>query len=313
MFRILYSSYKKTNDIYRSIVGDKIQENVLNNTSSELNKSNWNITKLLHLMSDLFFIKLPIHCPSWIPYPIKKLFFGENSKYLPSKKEYEDGICIIYLNGILSNDKVVELNRKELNKIFNRSINVLHNVTDSLICDLIECLIGKITDDLTEASTVTLYTLCNKLLNPEIKKIIFVCHSQGTIIISNVLKNLNKLGLDKEIYLKKIEIYAFANCSSKMNYIIDELPYMEHFANSNDFVACLGCNCSEEIKDIISIDGKIFIKEKSGHMFNSHYIDNFVEDYPDSKLNMYIKKIKCSEDEEEENKDSEDDTYYKFN
>ena len=257
MLRILYSSYKKTDNIYTSIVGNKIKDDIVNNTNSELNKSNWNTIKLLHLLSDIFFIKLPIYCPTWVPYPIKKLLFGDNSKYLPSEKEYEDRICIIYLNGILSNEEIVELNRRELNKIFNRPINVLHNVTDSLISDLIECLIGKTTNELTEASTVALYTLCSKLTDQNIDKVILICHSQGTIITSNVLKNLYKLGLDKKEYLKKIEIYAFANCSSKMNYIIDEMPYMEHFANKNDFVACLGCNCSEEVKDLISIDGNL--------------------------------------------------------
>jgi hypothetical protein len=196
---------------------------------------------------------------------------------------------MIYINGILTNDKIIELNRNKLNELFKRDINVIHNVTDSLISDLIECLIGKNTDSLTEASTLALYTLCNKLLNPEIDKIVLICHSQGTIIISNVLKNLYKLGLDKEIYLKKIEIYAFANCSTKMNYVTKDLPYMENFANNNDFVANLGCNCSEEVKDIVSIDGKLFIKEKSGHMFNSHYINDFVKDYPESKLIEYIK------------------------
>ena len=289
MFRILYSAYKKTNNIYTSIVGEKVRENIFHNSNSELNKTNWSIFKFIHLLSDIFLIKLPIHCPSWIPYPIKKLFFGENSKYLPANIEYEDGICIIFINGIMSNEKVVELNRIELMKLLNRQINILHNVTDSLVVDLIECLIGKTTSDLTEASTVALYTLCNKLLDPNIKKIVIIAHSQGTIITSNVLKNLYKLGLDKEKYLKKIEIYAFANCTSKMNYITKKFPYMEHFANNNDFVASLGCNCSDDIKDIISIDGKIFIKNKSGHMFNSHYIDNFTEDFPNSKLMKYIK------------------------
>ena len=98
MFRILYSAYKKTNNIYTSIVGKKLKENIFYNSNSELNKTNWSIVKFIHFLSDIFLIKLPIHCPSWIPYPIKKLFFGENSTYLPANIEYEDGICIIFIN-----------------------------------------------------------------------------------------------------------------------------------------------------------------------------------------------------------------------
>ena len=90
--------------------------------------------------------------------------------------------------------------------------------------------------------------------------------------------------------MKKLEIYAFANCASKMNYIIDDLPYIESFANENDIVAKLGCNCAEDVKKYISISGKTFINnDKFGHMLSSHYLDNFVKDYPNSKLLEYIK------------------------
>ena len=289
IFKILYSAYKKTDNIYTSIVGDKITTNIYENKNSEMNKTNWDIIEFIYLISDIFFIKLPIHSPSWVPKIIKKIYFGENSTYLPAETEIQDKTCIIYVNGIMSNRNVVELNRKYLSNLLdNKPVNVMHNVTDSLISDLIECLIGKLTNDLTEAAAVLLHTLCKKMLDPEISKIILIGHSQGTIIISNVLKNLYRLGLDKELYLKKLEIYCFANCATKMNYIINELPYMEHFANNNDYVAALGCNCGNDIKDIISIDGKKFIKKKSGHMLNTHYIDNFKNDFPKSRLNTYI-------------------------
>tara|TARA_Y100000992_G_C21211385_1_gene465630 strand:- start:34 stop:921 length:888 start_codon:yes stop_codon:yes gene_type:complete len=290
IFQILYDAYKNTKNLYRSIAGNNIKIDVTENEKSELNKKHWNIYKLIELNSDLFIPKLPIHSPSWVPKFIKKILFGSNCKYLPDSIKDEDKICIIYINGIMSNRDVVEVNRGELKKIFNRPIDVIHNVTDSFIMDILECLIGKETNDLTEASTITLYTVSKKLLDININKVILICHSQGTIIVSKVLQSLAKLGLDKEYYLKKLEIYAFANCASKMNYIVHNYPYMEHFANEDDFVARLGCNCSDEMKKYISIDGNVFIKEnKSGHMFNSHYIDNFSNDYPTSKLNKYIK------------------------
>ena len=290
IFSILISAFKHTKNIYRSLVGINIQTNIIDNKKSEFNRTHWSITKILYLFSDVFLIKLPIYCPTWVPRPIKKIVFGDNSKYIPDDKEYEDGICIMYVNGIMSNEDVIKTNKDELKSIFNRPINVLHNVTDSLISDLIECLIGKTTENLTEASTITLYAVCRNLLNPKIKKLVIICHSQGTIITANVLNNLHKLGLNKKPYLKKLEIYAFANCASKMTYIKDTLPYMEHFANEHDFVAKLGCNCDDDIKKYISIDGKIYItKNKSGHMFNSHYIDILHNDYPDSRLLTYLK------------------------
>ena len=67
--------------------------------------------------------------------------------------------------------------------------------------DLLECLIGKQTNDLTEASFVTLSVISKLLLSSKLKKLIIICHSQGTIIMSQVLANLNKLWIKiKNIY-----------------------------------------------------------------------------------------------------------------
>lgn len=289
-FKILYYALKNTKNIYTSLVGEKIKNDILNNKDSEFNKKNWSFIKFCKLCSDLFLIKLPISSPSWIPNCLRLIIFGQNSKYIPNSQEIDNsGNCFIYINGILSNEDVVRSNQKQLELLLKKPINIIHNVTDSLIMDLLECIIGRETEDLTEASTITLYTICTKLLDDNINKIILICHSQGTIIVAKVIRSLKKLGLNKRKYLEKLEIYAFASCASKMNYIMDELPYMEHFANENDFVAKLGCNRPEEISKYISIDGTIFIiKNKSGHMFNSHYINNFKEDYPNSKLINYM-------------------------
>ena len=75
-----------------------------------------------------------------------------------------------------------------------------------------------------------------------------------------------------------------------MTYIEKNYPYIESFANENDLVAKMGCNCSDDIKELINIDGKLFVnKNSSGHMFNTHYFNNFSIDYSESKLNNYIK------------------------
>ena len=65
--------------------------------------------------------------------------------------------------------------------------------------DIIECAIGKETDDLTDASFITLSTISTILLNKDIKKLVIICHSQGNIIVSPVLRNLEKFGLNKEL------------------------------------------------------------------------------------------------------------------
>ena len=292
IFKLLYYAYANTNNIYIALFGDNVTNNNFNkeHKNSEFHKDNWSWFKYIKFISDICFIKLPISAPSWFPKYLKILIFGENSRYIPCIKEIdEESNCFIYVNGIMSNLSVVKTNQEYLETLLNRQINIIHNVTDSLVMDLIESLIGKETEDLTEASTIALYTISKKLLDPDIKKIIIICYSQGTIIISKVIQSLEKLGLDKIEYLKKLEIYAFACCASKMMYIKDELPYIEHFANENDIIAKLGCNVPNNIKHMINLDGNIFIaKNDAGHMLNAHYLYNFKDKFPNSKFNKYI-------------------------
>lgn len=289
MWDIIYSALINTKNIFTSIVGNRFFSNFFD-SNSEMNKSNWDFMNTLKFISDIFIIKIPLYCPKWVPYSIRIIFFGDNSRYYADNEESQNGECMIFLNGILYNDITIKQTQSILKNMFNRPINILKNASDSIISDIIETLVGKFTQELDEASTIALYTICNKLLDEKIDKLIIICHSQGSIIMSNVLKNLYKLGLNKQEYMKKLEIYSFATCATKMNYVVDELPYMEHFANDNDFVANLGCNCADDIKHLITIDGKINIKrDKSGHMFNTHYINNFSNDFPESKLLTYVK------------------------
>ena len=275
--KILISAYLNTKNLSESIIG----------TNQDI-KHKLNSKSILKCLSDIFIPTLPLHCPNWMPLIIKKIFFGENSKYLPDDKEIEDGTCIIYVNGIMSDTDIVEDDRKLLKGLFNKPVNLLHNVTDSLIMDLLESLVGKETDSLTEVSVVTLVAFTRKLLDEKVKKLIVICYSQGTIVVAKVLDKLAKLGFNKNSFIEKLEVYAFANCSTKMKYVKDNFPYIENFANENDFVAKLGCNCN--LKELVDIDGETFVaKNKSGHILNLHYLDNFKIDFPKSKLCNYFK------------------------
>ena len=291
LLRIIYSSIKNTSNIYRSIVGYRVINNITTNMDSEFNRNHWSITKGIYLLSDIFIPSLPFHCPDWMPNIIKKTIFGGNSKFIEdTENDDNDRIYMIFVNGILTNETLLEQNKHLLKKIFNRPINCIHNNTDSLIMDLIECGIGKVSDDLTESAFLTLSIIIKKVLDNKIDKLVIICHSQGSIIVSQALRNLEKFGLNRNEYLKKLEIFTFANCSSDMRYIKDEYPYMEHIANEHDLVAKMGSNRDNDIAKYIHIDGEIIIKKnKYGHFFNCHYMNNFIIDYPKSRLNNYIK------------------------
>ena len=182
IFSILFNAFSNTKNIFSSIFGTNIKDDLYSNELSEINLKNWNLNSCLKLLSDIFLIKLPIYCPKWMPNIIKRIFFGQNSRYIKDEEEIMDKVCFIYLNGILSNYKTVCKSQEILKKKFNRPINLIHNVTDSLLMDLIECLIGKETNELTEPSMLCLSIISQKLLSNKIDKVVLICHSQGTII-----------------------------------------------------------------------------------------------------------------------------------
>lgn len=235
--------------------------------------------------------KLPFRTPKWLPQFVKDLFFRDDSSYLINYPEVVDNICFIYINGILSSKQEVLNDLNKLKEIFNRPINCIYNPTDSLTVDLIECLLDKETNYITQPALVGLFTITKKILDPYIDKVIIISYSQRTIILSKIVNLLPKLGIDKELYLKKLEIYTIANCSSKMEYISQNLPYMEHLVNEHDFIGKLGINCSDHLGSYIKIDGqKILVRNKYGHLLTENYLDNFLPDFSNSNLIQYIKK-----------------------
>lgn len=256
---ILFYAFINTSNFYRSIFG--------------YSNNNTNVLNISLLFSYL-----------------KNLLYSPQSKYIKADSELdEDNNCFIYLNGIMAYEEMVQLTKLKLEKMTKKPINILFNRSQSLIFDLYESLIGKTSDKLTEASKLTLHIISNKLIDDKINKVIIIAYSQGTIIISKVLRYLNKVGLDDEKYLKKLEIYCFANCSSQTTYLKNELPFLEHFANKEDFVAKLGCNCSDKVKKYINIDGPIYINENGwGHMLENHYLNDFKHNFPHSQFNKYL-------------------------
>ena len=99
------------------------------------------------------------------------IFFGEDSKYIINKKELDDNNnCFIFINGILGSENQVLNTKMRLENFLNKPVNVIFNSSDTMLGDLIEGLIGKESDELTEASRIALFTICSKLLDENIEK-----------------------------------------------------------------------------------------------------------------------------------------------
>jgi hypothetical protein len=212
-----------------------------------------------------------------------------------------------FINGVATDETVARLNARYLVDLFHRPLTVVHNATNSLGLDLLECVVGKGWDIMTEPALRALPEIVAALESPARRRVVVVCHSQGTIIMANVLRALVderarepldqarerlKAAPDRPRFapvrgvvdpkcLKKLEIYAFATCADTMCHVPESgrtrkgnpIPWIEHFANEYDLVARLGVLAPDMSSWGIRIDGELYRRPDAwGHLLNEHYL-----------------------------------------
>lgn len=241
-------------------------------------------------------------------------------KGVETSKHSEDEIWF-FINGVVTDDWIARLNGECIADMFQRPVHLLHNRTIGCYRDLLECIVGrfedKLPDDNIPPNTSSFYSnivaqrLGNELIRvvkhqdkDKNKKIVVIAHSQGTIVLSNIIqwymkyiddsqfKSVEHLNLKN--YLKKLigrmEIYNFAFChdrfpSPKLGV---KVKHMETFNNKNDLVARLSWNplpgTGTTKKTInanrfdIPYDFHI-AEERWGHPLNVFYLKDFKDAY----------------------------------
>ena len=203
------------------------------------------------------------------------------------------------VNGILTNDGVAHLNAAYLADLFHRPITIVQNSTGSWVADLFECALGKQWYRATE-SVGKAFPAIYDALKSEKERVVVVAHSQGTIIMSVVLRLLQEslrmgstrprrgvgvaargvepvLPHDWPIRLEefepittedlaKLEIYAFANCANTMTFVEpadparDPIPWIESFGNEYNVVAGLGVLAPNAAARGICIEGPRYVR-----------------------------------------------------
>jgi hypothetical protein len=93
-----------------------------------------------------------------------------------------------FINGIMTNDSLAQLNAAYLSYLFHRPITLIQNSTDSFWIDLLECAIGKNWNRMTEPAIKSFPPIYDALKNKGKKRVVIIAHSQGTIIMAHVLK-----------------------------------------------------------------------------------------------------------------------------
>jgi hypothetical protein len=168
---------------------------------SEYNILNpWSPCRLTRFAADLFIPAAPHSTPDLarmlLP-PIVNRRFWRPTGFFSQPDEYASFCSFpnehwFFINGIATNTDVARYNSAYLAHLFHRPVTVVQNASCSLLLDLAECMVGKglrpcnkqiMTEPVWRATSAIL-----EALNAEdIKRVVVIAHSQGTIIMANVL------------------------------------------------------------------------------------------------------------------------------
>lgn len=263
--------------------------------------------RFLNYVADVTIPALPVKLPEDVPLSDAAAFRPTRILFQPD--HHDDPYSFrneawIFINGIATNPDMARINADYIAALFSRPLTIIQNATDSIGVDLLESVVGKSWQVMTEASARAYPFILHALRNERRKRVVVICHSQGTIIMSNVLRALvsedfrrwmlkdkpildrlldhpEKDGLKDLSTLAKLEIYAFANCADVMAYAPPQyrspsghrVPLIENFGNEYDLVARTGMLAPHAEKHGIVIDGPRFVREGMwGHLLNEHYL-----------------------------------------
>ena len=177
----------------------------------------------------------------------------------------DDDQAWYFLNGICTDRSVLRLNGKALADLFQRRIYLMHNPSDGLVLDLLECAVGRTMQPISTLETSVAGILEDALDSHG--KVVLIAHSQGGIISTGALYKLAKhLIGTRSLLLKKLELYTFASAATEL-----KLPqvYAEHFYHTRDYVARIGVAGNKT-----QFSGRLFEHDATGHLLNTHYLEH---------------------------------------
>lgn len=230
--------------------------------------SPWRLGRTIKFLWNIGVPAIPLNPPVYGPPQVNALFWqpsvilqrpDHNGSYTSFPQE-----AWFAVNGIMTNDAVAQINSAYLAYLFHRPMTMIWNSTDSMPVDLLECALGKEWYWNVEPAVVAFPPLFDALKDPGKKRVVVIAHSQGTIIMANILRLLKGLyagprppaeerGLLSEIMpigyappefvypdhtpvnladfepiyddeLEKLEVYLFANCATTMAHLRAPAP-----------------------------------------------------------------------------------------
>ncbi|POR32229.1 Uncharacterized protein TPAR_07558 [Tolypocladium paradoxum] len=192
----------------------------------------------------------------------------------------------IFLNGICVGRNWLQSNIDRLSRGFHRPVVGVHNTTNGVVFDLVQCLVQRAflyaTSDIRDC-----YVLVKRAIyRPGIKKVVLILHSQGGIEGGMMLDWL----LDEipQSLLQYLEVYTFGCLANHFsNPSRDTAPkriheraisHIEHYANAYDFASRWGVLNFTRVRPENRLEnrfmGRVFVNPRPGHQLNQHYLDS---------------------------------------
>jgi pimeloyl-ACP methyl ester carboxylesterase len=266
--------------------------------------SPWRPLRMLKFLQNTWIPSLP-HTPPMFNPPFLDDLFWQPTVLLQRPDHYGSYTSFpqeawFFINGIMTNDAVAQLNAALLAELFHRPITLIQNSTSSLLTDVAQCALDKMNWRVTEPVVKAFPAIYDALTSPDKQRVVLIAHSQGTIIAAVLLQLLKKITrpadvsgapaaaaayaapefifpsdapLDaadfaplEESQLAKLEVYSFATCANVMTPLrpaykdMRAVPYVEHFGNEFDIVARLGMLAPNAEARSIEISGPRFVR-----------------------------------------------------
>lgn len=177
-----------------------------------------------------------------------------------------------------------------LEKMTGRVCNLLVNPSAGAGIDLLECILGRTLDTVSDAVPACVEAVVHQLSLG--RKVVLIAHSQGGIILSNVTKQLiilaERVSDDQGVRdgryamafkdgLSRVEAFSF--CSAADEFPSGRSgPFAEHFAAESDFVSRIGVL---HFGGLEGWNGKVHcLPETSignGHLMKEHILPSMLE------------------------------------
>ncbi|TLS24299.1 hypothetical protein PpBr36_08308 [Pyricularia pennisetigena] len=137
-----------------------------------------------------------------------------NPEYAPALEKHAHEQWI-FINGVSVGKHWLQNNLDRLALTFKRPVLGIHNRTDGIIFDIVECLVQRTFGYATDDVRLCYAAVKEKLYDPQYSKVVLILHSQGGIEGGMVLDWL--LQEMPQDLLAKVEVYTFGNAANHFN------------------------------------------------------------------------------------------------